>query len=52
MECIQRTLKKKRKEKYKAKLFSHVSEFFAHVMKRTNIDFYYWRYNLFLLDYL
>lgn len=27
MECIQRTLKKKRKEKYKAKLFSHVSEF-------------------------
>lgn len=27
MECIQRTLKKKGKEKYKANFFSHVSEF-------------------------
>lgn len=40
MECIQRTLKKKEKKNTKPIFFSCI-RIFAHLMKRTNIDFYY-----------
>lgn len=39
MECIQRTLKKKRK--IQSQIVFSCIRIFAHLMKRTNIDFYY-----------
>lgn len=60
MECIQRTLKKKGKEKYKANFFSHVSEFLHISWKEQTLIFitedvicFCWiTYNSFISEYL